>query len=500
MKSITLSRRRALQSLLATAALPLATTASTSARAQAQDRRFLFVVCASGGADIRDSFLPLVTGEAGANVRSHLASDVRTIGGLRCVDRQDPLRFYVGAGSQAGQNGPVQRTFLEEHGNDVAVAAVNGTSVNHIVAARRWLNGAGQVMRGRTLLESHALAYATPDMPLPAVTLANGGYLDPGDDVALPDVARAETVQNALLFGLATDPSRGVLPIDRGAQKEALLRRARRVRESLDDDSSFVARFTNDRLLQGFRRRRKETVPLLQELDLITELTMVASGQVPLDAFGLSSSSELPALADAGFADLASDPFMAQAALAYLLTKSGASCAVAIGAPGAPIAGAGYPGQAFTLTHTPLACDFSHTDHPATQLAMWDRTLAMTGGLIRLLKATSFGTGTMWDRSLVYIATEFGRSVRGQGNGEFGSGHELSNGAVLVSPLLNGGRVYGRLDAQSGLVRGFDAESGAANDDVVGVGEPELCATIGQALGHELQPSDADRVLPCMIA
>lgn len=488
------TRRSALQGLLSSAALPALTATLTSTfaaplRAQEQDRRFLFVICGSGGADIRDSFMPLVTGEARAGLRSHPAADIATVGNHRCVDRQEQLRFFVG--------GNAQKTFLDENGGDLAVVAATGSSVNHIVAARRWLNGDGKVLRGRTLLESHAMRWATPDMPLPAVNLANGGYIDPGLDGSIPAVARAETVQNALLFGMATHPSKGVLPIDRGAQREALLARARAVRESLDDKSAFVSRFGASGLLQGLRSRRKETVPLMQELDLIRELTMVSSGALPLDEYGLAASPQLPALVDAGFADLASDPFMAQAALAYLLTRSGASSAVAIGAPTAPIAGPGNAAFDFTLKHSPLACDFSHTDHPATQLLMWDRLLTMTNGLIRLLKGTPFGAGTMWDRSLIYIATEFGRSLEGNGNQSVGTGHELNNGLVLVSPLLNGGRVYGVL-GDDGLTRGFDRDSGAVDEGSV-IQEPDVVATIGQALDHELAPGDDTHVLPCLL-
>jgi uncharacterized protein (DUF1501 family) len=501
-RQLALSRRSALKGLLGLSALPLVSSLSASeARAQDSNRRFLFVVAASGGADIRDAFMPLSQADAGSGVRGHAAAELRTVGGLECIERADPLRFFVGHGNDDGQNGPVQRRFLEQHGADTAVMAVHGTSVNHIVAAQRWLNGAGLVQRGRTLLESHALQYASADMPLPAVNMANAGYALDGLDVTLPGFARAETVSNALLFGFATHPSQGVLPVNRGAQKEALLARARAVRESLDDASPFVARFRDAPMLKAYRASRLETVPLMQNLDLITELSMVASSpEVPLEEFGLSSSPELPRLVEAGFGDLATDPFMAQAALAYLLTKSGASCAVAIGAPAAPIAGPGYAGQGFTLNHTPIAFDFSHTDHEPTQLAMWDRTLQMTDGLIRLLKATPFGAGTMWDRSLVYIATEFGRSLQGQAGQEFSSGHELNNGAVIISPFVNGNRVYGRLDPQTGLIDGFDGATGDATADPAQLKrEPELTATLARALGHDLSTEDAFGVQDCLL-
>ena len=309
-----LNRREALKgALAAVAALPLSTSMLGNARAQATPPKFLFVVCASGGADIRDAFLPLAASQAPATVRSRPDTDIRTVGGLRCIERVAPQRFYVGAGTVNGQNGPVQRNFLTRHGQDVAVLTATGTSVNHISAAKRWLNGAGLVNRGRTILEAHALAHATPDMPIPAVNMAQGGYVSDGDDPTVPGYARAETVANALLFGMATHPSRGMRPASRDARQEALLARARAVREQMDDQSPFVVRHAGSRLLSEFRRNRREAVPLMDELDLITQLTMVADGPgVPLAQYGLAASqTQLDLLNSVGFGSLVTDPFMA---------------------------------------------------------------------------------------------------------------------------------------------------------------------------------------------
>lgn len=499
-----MTRRQAMQrALTALAALPLSTSVLSTARAQATNRKYLFVVCAGGGADIRDSFMPISSGDAPATVRSHPSADIRTVGGHRCVEHVQPERFYVGAGNATGQNGPVQRTFLTEHGQDLAVMSVVGSSVNHNSAARRWLNGAGLVGRGRTILEAHAMAHATPDMPLPAVNMANAGYVGDGDDPAVPAFARAETAANALLFGMATHPSRGVLPASRGDRQAALLARARSVREQLDNASPFVARHARSRLLEGFRRNRRDTVPLMEELELITRLSMVSQGVVPqLGTYGIAAeNAQVDQLAQVGrFTDLITDPFMAQAALAFLLVKSGASCAVAIGAPQSPIAGPGYPGFGFTLRHTPIAYDFSHTDHEPTQAAMWDRTLFMTDGLIRLLKATPMGSGTMWDKSVVYIATEFGRTTtKPSGNGQYGTGHELNNGVALVSPLLRGGRVYGEADPDTGMTTGVDDEGNASRESHHIRGEASVVATLGAALGHTQEGLDSSYVVPALL-
>jgi len=496
-----ITRRDALKgALAAVASLPLSTSMVSRAHAAHPNMRYLFIICASGGADIRDSFLPLSSSLAASGIRSQLPEEIRTVGAHQCVERVAPKRFYVGAGTQTGQNGPVQRQFLERHGDDLAVMATTGTSVNHIVAARRWLTGAGMVMDGRTLLESHAMHYATPDMPLAAVNMANGGYVGDGDDPLVPAHARAETVANALLLGVATHPSRGVQVASRGARQAALLARARAVRDQMDNASPFVQRHANSRLLHTFRRHRATAVPLMEELDLITQLAVAGSGSIPLPQYGLSPSPHLGLLSSVGFTDLQNDPFLAQAALAYLLVKSGASCAVALGAPAAPIAGPGYPGYSFTLKHTPIAYDFSHTDHEATQLAMWDRTLRMADGLIRLLKATPVDGGTMWDQSLVYMPTEFGRTAgRPSGTGQFGTGHELNNGVTVVSPLLNAG-VYGSVDPATGLTTGWNGTTGAASmapEDVKG--EADVVATIGAALGLPLTARDQEYVRSAVV-
>jgi len=498
-----LTRRETLKgALAAVAALPLSTAFVRDARAADANMRYLFVLCANGGADIRNAFLPLSLSQVATTIRSQPDADIRTVGGHRCVERVSPKRFYVGAGTAPRQNGPVQRGFLERHGANLAVMTATGTSVNHNVAARRWLNGAGMVQHGRTLLEAHAMRYATADMPLAAVNMSNGGYVGDGDDPSVLPYARAETVANALLLGMATHPSQGVLPASRGARQQALLARARAVREQLDAQSPLVQRHAASPLLQTFRRHRQTAVPLMEELDLITQLAVIGSGNLQLPQYGLAPSPHLALLNSVGFTALQEDPFMAQAAMAFLLVKSGASCAVALGAPSAPMAGPGYPGYSFTLQHTPIAYDFSHTDHEATQLAMWDRTLRMGDGLIQLLKATPDGDGTMWDKSLIYIATEFGRTAtKPAGSDEFGTGHELNNGVAIISPLIQGNRVFGEVDPTTGLTTGWNGSSGAVSSAPADVkGEPHVVATISAALGHTLSAQDQTYVQNAVLA
>jgi uncharacterized protein (DUF1501 family) len=110
--------------------------------------------------------------------------------------------------------------------------------------------------------------------------------------------------------------------------------------------------------------------------------------------------------------------------------------------------------------------------------------LAAIDGLIDLLKAEPDGEGgTLWDRSLVYIATDFGREkVRPANADEFGTGHHLNNGVVMVSPLLKGGRVYGGVDPTTCLTYGFDPVTGDPAPGTL-MREGDVYAVIAGAMG-----------------
>ena len=100
---------------------------------------------------------------------------------------------------------------------------------------------------------------------------------------------------------------------------------------------------------------------------------------------------------------------------------------------------------------TPLAFDYSHTDHVVAQHVMWGRILKVVDGLITMLKEEPLtedpADGTIWDRSLIYFATDFGRDkIRPSGATRFSTGHHLNNGALLISPLLKGNRAWGEVD------------------------------------------------------
>ncbi|HEU4537967.1 MAG TPA: hypothetical protein VFS00_27795, partial [Polyangiaceae bacterium] len=86
-------------------------------------------------------------------------------------------------------------------------------------------------------------------------------------------------------------------------------------------------------------------------------------------------------------------------------------------------------------------------------------------------------------RTVIYVATDFGRTKRRpNGAAEFGSGHDLNNGYVLLSPLVPGGRVLGGVDPQTGLTYGFDPDSGRPEPGRT-AGEKEIYAGLLHALG-----------------
>lgn len=81
------------------------------------------------------------------------------------------------------------------------------------------------------------------------------------------------------------------------------------------------------------------------------------------------------------------------------------------------------------------------------------------------------------------MATEFGRTRRRpQGAMTFGSGHDLNNGSLIVSPMVNGGKVLGGVDPGTILTYGFDPESGRPEPGR-NMTEAEIYSGIAQAMG-----------------
>lgn len=485
MNNARLTRRDALKlGAMAAAAAGISSLAPRRARAQLSpaDRRWLFVVCAAGGASIVDSFLPVPQsqGNGGAAYADDL---IQQPGGsnLRCVSVLDnSIEGVIGLG-----NGYAQATFLSKHKDDVAVMTHDVTSVNHLVAAKRSLTG-NNINRGRTLQEAVAERYGEA-LILPNCNMAGGGYLEHGDDASVPDFARAEPVADPRLFAFATHGSRGVP----GAPSAALLARARRLRTGMEDASGFVRTFRRSPLLERYRARRDRLVPSLEGSDLITKLMMLQNqpGETPLSEYDLESSPDGAQLLQK-FPSLLTDPYQAQGALAFLLARHDVACAITLAPGNSPV---------FQTTeqiiNAPIAFDWAHRDHRGGQNSMWSRVLSVVDGLIDLLKATDIDgdpdNGKMWDKSLIYIATEFGRDKVASG----GSGHHVNNGSVLISPLLRGNRVYGGVDPDTCLTYGFDPATGEAQPGT-SLYEGHVYSAVAHALGIDF-PGRID--MPCMV-
>ena len=107
-------------------------------------------------------------------------------------------------------------------------------------------------------------------------------------------------------------------------------------------------------------------------------------------------------------------------------------------------------------------------------------------GLITLLKAAEAAPGSgisKWERSMIYCATDFGRTKnRPSFSNGFGSGHDLNNGILAISPMLKGNQVLGGVDPDTALTYGFDPQTGAPDPNRE-MFEHEIYAGLTQALG-----------------
>jgi len=436
----------------------LAATAATVAfprpgRAQeARDPTFLIVVGGTGGASMTDALL--ARHEAEVDDPTGLAVYPRS-----AVEPVPDSPFRAVRWSDQGL-GPIpipytadQRPFVNARKSEILVATVEGTSVNHAVGQKRSVTG-NDAWRGRTLQEACA-AYYGSDLPLPNVHLATGtGFTEAGVDDGLPGWARGQTVADPRTWPLGLHRSRGIGRPDLDASVRALRRR-------FDDAGSFAPRFSVQR--DAWTRLRDEGGGRLEEAGLIDQLLFA---DAPYAAYGLTPSPDAERVR-AAFPDYESDPLDAQGALAFLLLKNRVSVTVTL-APtfSAILDDSGL--QEGALTNPPIAFDFSHQSHRGTQAVMWSRLFSVMDRLIGLLSTEAYGDGgqSLWDRSVMYVATEFGRTkVRPQGAEEFGSGHDLSNAVMVVSPRLRGNRVLGGVDPRTLRTQGWDPVTGALRPD-----------------------------------
>lgn len=468
----------ALSCLGAAGAIGLPQWLSRSARAMdgaepEKPARFMIILGAWGGASIVDSFLAVRNSESDAwlNVNTFADEEVVDVpdSPFRAVVRQrDSIGFLPAPYASR------QQQFAEKHKQDMMVVTLRNSSVNHVIAQKRSING-NRAWRGRTLQEMVALEHGQ-HLLLPNVNAGADGYAEDGDDPSLPLNVYAERVIDASRWALGLDGAKGI----KGAPSRELIQMARQLRnEHLDPESVFARTFRDSQdLTQWFAMRERQ--PRLEEQDLFTKLSILGDEE-PLAEFGLASTPDA-ALVRARFPELAFNPLESQAALAFLLIKYGISTSVTI-SPGPEVFV--RPTGTAELLNLPAAFDNSHLQHRDCQAFMWSRMLGVIDGLIDLLRAEVYDEATgesLWDRTLIYMATDFGRSRRRDNGSEtFGTGHDLNNGVLLVSPLVNGNTVLGGVDPSSTMTYGFDPTTGDP-DPSREFSEAELYAGILQAL------------------
>jgi hypothetical protein len=484
-----------------------AADAEEEARARSADPRFLIVLSTTGGASMLDAMLAIRASESAnaATLNCFPDSVVRTVGSFRAVDIDLPSLGPIPMPVKGRQS-----ALVEAHQSDMMVATWQRTSVNHLVGQRRAVNG-NSAWYGRTLQEAVALTYGAA-FALPNVHLSAGtGFTERGSDAALPAYCYGETVADPRLWPLSLHGSRGIL----GAPSHGLVNQARSLRNTqLDPQSRFGRVFAESSRLKTWQHLRGRPQQALEAQDLITQLMISPeSAEFPLAAHGLGSSPDAE-LVRSAFPEFARDPLEAQAALAFLLFKYRLSVTVTLGpgssavinAEGAegegedpygegmdeeemddddPTAGGGLPEG--SIPNPPLSFDFCHSEHRGVQALMWSRVLGVADRLIRLLKSEEWSNGqSLWDRTMIYVANDFGRSKqRPAGAEQFGTGHDLNDGALIISPLANGGRLLGGIDADTGITYGFDPATGAPERGRQ-MTESEIYAGTAQALGVSL--------------
>lgn len=460
--------------------------------------KLLFVFTATGGANIVDSFMAVRESECSSQgIADQLIvypdAMVKTFPGtaIRALDTPDSYRGFLGSTGIPFN----QSTFVQNHAAHMAVMSLQNTSVNHFVGQERSMNGQG-VNGGRTIAE-HIAEVHGQSLSLPYINMAGGGYVSGGTDPTLAKYARAETIGQAPYFALGTDGMRGMRgapgaqtpgkPASAGAELEAgkkLLARAREVRNQLDDTSAFYKTFQCSPLLSDYRVQREVKALQLEEMDLFSKLFMFGSSDLTVDfnEYGLLENAEALAARDVVTAwpndpnrkmDILTDPQVGQVLLSYLAAKEGLTAASVFG----PNLSTQLP---IIDQQPPLVFDYCHTSHVAGQAVGWSRVLDLVDKLTYLLQTTdTLDGGTMWDRSMIYIATDFGRdklrttpgaplhSVDPDGNGPLqaapvNTSHHLNNGAVVLSPLVKPG-LYGDVNKDNLLTYGFNRNSGLAD-------------------------------------
>lgn len=466
-----LSRRDFIRALaVATGGGAAGTSALMSRRALAQgsdDPRFLIVFTASGGGSIIDGPLAIRESECATPDVINTFPDALVTGW-----DGSPFRAADVSGDDIG---PIPSAFsvkpsefFARRRQELMVSTWTRTSVNHQIGQRRSVTG-NEAWKGRTLQELVAWQYGL-EAPIPNVHLLAGtGYSEPGTDDTVPTYARGQIVANPAVWPLSLDGSRG----QEYALSPEVLRAVRKQRnEAFEPATRFDQVFRDAPRLVEWRDLRGTPQERIEGLDLITKLMVKQdSPDFPLTDLGLESSPASEAVLQV-FPDFDKDPLQAQAALAFLLLKYRVSVSVTLGPSFDFVYDEGDGSsedflRENSVLNPPLAFDSSHQGHRSGQAVVWNRIYQTIDGLISLLQQEDFGDGTsLWDRSLIYVASDFGREkTRPSGATDWGTGHHLNNGVMVFSPLVPGDTLNGGVDPDTGLTYGFDVQTGAPVPD-----------------------------------
>lgn len=444
--------------------------------AKSLDTRYLFIVAAPGGANMTDCFLAHNKGPGAYSYDLLLEPQFTP---FNCVI---PRYNTVGWSLPIG-NGYSQMSFLESHHQNMAVIAHEAKTLDRGAAARQVMTGNG-VNNGRTLAEHIAAAYRGR-YTLPNVSMATTDFAAPGTDPYLNDSARAELIADPLMFAFATHGFAG-LSHQPSAAKVQL---ERQLRLSLEKNSKFYQENSSHPTVTRYLYNREVIMTSLEKNRLMMNLLIDGSADERYRRHGLKMSAEMATLRRQ-FSQLGSDPFEAQMALAFLLAKRGLTNVVTV-APGTNVV---LSADGKSANTAPMGFNWSHTDHRGGQNSMWSYVLKNVDGLIQLLKGTDVdgdpANGKMWDKSVIYITSDFGRDRVSQG----GSERHTNNAHLIVSPLVNGNRVYGSFDENTGLIGGFNPSTG----------EPESWRKITAADHYSIvadlmgAPFAGQRSFPCL--
>ena len=428
--------------------------------------KYLFIVAASGGASIVDSFLAQTQGPTAFSEQQI----GRVVGSeFNCVL---PMESSIQGAIPLG-NGYSQLDFLRKHKDDMVVMAHNVSSVNHHIAAKRSISGNNINGNGITLAEAMAMRFGN-GLAIPNANMAIGGYAEDGDNPNVPALARTQLISDPLMFAFATSGFQGI----KGTLSGSELQIARKMRQDIEKSARNFDQYANNDIVKSYLDNRAYLADSLEKGNTMSKFMLYDDPSVNLADFGIQLSESF-VLLNQRFPNMASDPFEAKMALAYLLTKEKISCCVTVSPGSNPIISpSGSP-------NTPIAFDWSHSDHRGAQNAMWSYILKSTDSLIDLLKSTDVDgdpvNGKMWDRSLIYFATEFGRDKVSSG----GSGHHLNNGSLMISPMLKGNRLFGGINSD-GLTFGFDPKTGLPASDKT-MDEADVYSAVALALGIEFE-------------